>query len=48
MQLSKCALWGYKKSRFNKKQEASGKLDNLGLKTPLCKIPSFGDILFWM
>ena len=48
MQLSKCALWGYKKSRFNKKQEASGKLSNLGLKTPLCKIPSFGDILFWI
>ena len=34
--------------RFIKKQEASGLLSSLGLKTPLCKIPLFGDILFWI
>ena len=35
-----------KKLRFLKKQERSGILSNLGLKTPLSKIPLFGDILF--
>ena len=35
MILSKCAIRGSKKSRFFKKQEASGILSNLGLKTPL-------------
>ena len=29
-----------------KKQEAKGILSSLGLKTPLNKIPLFGDILF--
>ena len=29
-----------------KKQETSGILSNLGLKTPLNKIPLLGDILF--
>ena len=48
MLLWKCAIWCNKKSRFNKKQDANGKLSNLGLKKPLCKIPFFGDILFWM
>ena len=33
-------------SRFIKKQEASRILSNLGLKTPLNKIPLLGDILF--
>ena len=46
MILSKCAICGSKKSRFIKKQEASGILSNLGLKTPLNKIPLLGDILF--
>ena len=46
MILSKYAICGSKKSRFIKKQEASGILSNLGLKTPLNKIPLFGDILF--
>ena len=46
MILSKCATYGIKKSRFIKKQEASGILSNLGLKTPLNKIPLLGDILF--
>ena len=46
MILSKCTIWGSKKSRFIKKQEGSGILSNLGLKTPLSKIPLLGDILF--
>ena len=46
MILSKCATYGIKKSRFIKKQEASGILSNLGLKTPLNKSPLLGDILF--
>ena len=44
MILSKCAICGSKKSRFIKKQEASGILSNLGLKTPLNKISLLGDI----
>ena len=43
---SKCAVCGSKKSRFMKKQEASGKLSNLTLKTPLNKIPLLCNILF--
>ena len=35
MILSKCAMCGSKKSRFIKKQEASGILSSLGLKIPL-------------
>ena len=47
MILSKCAIYGSKKSRFiKKKKEASEMLSNLGLKTPLNEIPSLGDILF--
>ena len=34
-----------KKSRFMKNQEANGLLSNLGLKTPLSKIPLLGNIL---
>ena len=44
--LSKCAMYGSKKSRFIQKQEASGIVNNLGLKTPLSKVPFLGDILF--
>ena len=44
MLLSKCAVCGNKKSRFIKEQEAKGLLSSLGLKTPLSKIPLFGDI----
>ena len=47
MILSKCAICVREKSRFIKKQEASGILSNLGLKTPLDKIPLLGDKLFW-
>ena len=35
-----------KKSRFIKEQEAKGLLSNLGIKTPLDKIPIVGHILF--
>ena len=46
MILSKCAKCGSKKSRFNKNQEAKGLLSNLGIRTPLSKVPILGDILF--
>ena len=36
---SKCNDCGIKKSRFIKEQEAKGLLSNLGIKTPLNKIP---------
>ena len=45
MTLSKCAICGSKKSRFIKIQEAKGPLSNLGIKTPLSKVPILGDIL---
>ena len=48
MILSKCAICGSKKSRFIKNQEAKGLLSNLGLKTPLSKVPILDDILFQM
>ena len=41
-----CIVCGSKKSRFIKKQEASGLLSNLGIKTPLSKIPLLGDLIF--
>ena len=40
MILSKCAICG------NKNQEAKGLLSNLGIRTPLRKVPILGDILF--
>ena len=46
MLLSTCAICGSKKSRFIKKQEASGILSSLGLKAPLSKIPLLGEFLF--
>ena len=46
MILSTCAKCGSKKSKFIKEQEAKGLLSNLGLRTPLNKIPLLGDILF--
>ena len=42
---SKCPVCGNKKSRFMKEQEAKGLLSNLGIKTPLSKIPGL-NILF--
>ena len=35
----KCPVYGIKKSRFVKEQEAQGLLSNLRMKTPLGKIP---------
>ena len=46
MILSNCAIFGSKKSRFIKIQEAKGLLSKLGIKTSLSKIPILGDILF--
>ena len=36
---SKCSVCGTKKSRFVKEQEAKDLLSNLGIRTPLSKIP---------
>ena len=36
---SKCPNCGIKKPRFVKEQEGKGLLSNLGIKTPLSKIP---------
>ena len=36
---SKCTKCGFKRSRFVKEHEAKGLLSNLGIKTPLSKIP---------
>ena len=36
---SKCTVFGIKKSRFIKEQEAKALLISLGIKTPLSKIP---------
>ena len=44
--LSTCVICGSKKSKFIKEQEAKGLLSNLGLRTPLNKIPVLRDILF--
>ena len=48
MVLSKWAICGSKKPRFIKNQEAKRLLSNLGVRTPLSKIPILGDILFWI
>ena len=42
---SKCSVCGSRKSRFMKEQKAEGLLSNLGIKTPLSKIPLL-NILF--
>ena len=42
---SKCPVFRIKKSRLVKEQEAKGLLSNLGIKTPLSKIPLL-NILF--
>ena len=46
MLLSNCAICNSKNSRFIKNQEAKGLLSNLGIRTPLTKVPILGDILF--
>ena len=45
MQL-KCSVCKIKKSKFIKEQKAKGLLSNLGIKTPLTKIPLL-NVLFW-
>ena len=42
---SNCAICGSKKSRFIKEQQVKGLLSNLGIKTPLSKVPLL-NILF--
>ena len=42
---SNCTTCGSKKSRFIKEQQAMGILSNLGIKTPLSKVPLL-NILF--
>ena len=44
---SKCSISGTKKSRFVKEQKAKVLLSNLGIKTPLSKIPLL-NVLFWI
>ena len=44
--LLKCAKCGSKKSRFIKNYKAKGLLSNLGIRTPLSKVPILDDILF--
>ena len=44
---SKCDVSG-SKSRFMKEQEAKGLLSNLGIKTPLSKIPLLDNLLFYL
>ena len=44
--ISKCAICSSKKSRFIKDLEAKGLLSDLGVRTPLSKVPVLGDILF--
>ena len=46
MLLSKCAICSSEKSRFLKNQETKGLLSNLGITTPLSKVPLLGNILF--
>ena len=41
---SKCAVCGSKKSKFMKEQEAEELFSNLGIRTPLSKIPLLGDL----
>ena len=48
MILSKCAICNSKKSTFIKNQEGKGLFSNLGLRTPLSKVPILGDNLFWV
>ena len=44
--LSERAICGSKKSKFIKNQEAKGLLSNLGVRTPLSKVPILSDIWF--
>ena len=46
MLLSECVVYGSKKSRFVKEQEAKGLRSRLGIKISLSKVPLLGEILF--
>ena len=46
MLLPKCAICDSKKPRFIKNQKTKGLLSNLGIRTPLRKVPILRDILF--
>ena len=46
MLLLKCAVCDSKQSKFVKEQKASGLCSNLGIKTPLIKIPLSDLLLF--
>ena len=46
MILSKCANCGSKKSRIVKNKDGKIILSNLGVRTPLSKVPLLGNILF--
>ena len=42
---SNCTICGNKKSRFIKEQQAKGLLSNLGIRTPLNKVPLLNILL---
>ena len=44
--VSKCAICASKKSRFVNNQVTKGLLSNLGVRTPLSKVPILGYSLF--
>ena len=46
MLISKCTKCDSKKTIFIKNQEAKGLSSNLGIRTPLSKVPLLDDILF--
>ena len=46
MLLSKCEVFGSKKSKVVKEEEAIRLLSGSGIKTPLYKIPLLGSLLF--
>ena len=46
MLLLKCAVCGSKKLRFINKQETSGSVSSLGIKTPLSRISLVSSLLF--
>ena len=47
MLLSKCLKCGSAKSRFIKNQEEKELLSNLGIKSPLSKVPILGNIMLY-
>ena len=43
--LAKCSVCGVNKSKFIKEKQPKELLSNVGIRTPLSKIPLLGDIL---